>query len=144
MVFLGGVKFAGPIGECTDTEKKWQFDQPITESGGNIDQFLLPGVSLLIQVKPIFGQQEEDGNIDFIKDAGPEAVLPSIHTLFKDDSKKKLEDALKFWNELFEAGESIDGYCQNVGNYWNKVCVPGSMPGIPVCTKVAALPLCGG
>jgi hypothetical protein len=130
--FLGGVHFAGPMGACTGSQKPWVFPSPFTSSGPFVP---LPNMSLVVQLR-------QGAEIAFITDTGPEPKPLDVDKLFKDDSKKKLEEQVKFWNALLEEGEDISDYCPIIGAYWQQLCTqfPDKSE---VCTaEVAALPDC--
>lgn len=110
--FLGGVQFSGPMGGCTGTQKKWSFPHPFT-TDPVFDP--LPNMSLVIELR-------QGSEIAFIKDTGPSPKKIDVDKLFKDNSKKKLKDQIKFWNDLLKEGQSIDKYCESVGKYWNVLC----------------------
>jgi hypothetical protein len=111
-LFLGGVHFAGPIGACTGTQKKWAFPSPFTSQTPFEP---LPNMSLVVQL-------DSSSEIDFIKDTGPSPKPIDVDKLFKDDTKKMLKDHVKFWNALMKAGGDVSDYCTTVGPFWKRLC----------------------
>lgn len=130
--FLGGIHFAGPIGNCTDTQKNWVFPFPFTSSGPFEP---LPNMSLVIELDP-------DSEISFIKDTGPTPKPIDVDKLFKDDSKKKLKDQVKFWDSLSKQGKNIEKYCPSIGKFWKELCTQFPTDDDVCSEEVADLPDC--
>jgi len=110
--FLGGVHFAGPIGGCAGTQKKWAFPSPFTS---DTPFEPLPNMSLVVQL-------DSFSEIDFIKDTGVEPKPIDVDKLFKDDSKKVLKDHVKFWHAVFKEGQDVSDYCTTVSPFWKRLC----------------------
>lgn len=130
--FLGGVQFSGPMGGCTGTQKKWSFPHPFS-TDPIFDP--LPNMSLVIELR-------QGSEIAFIKDTGPSPKKLDVNKLFKDDSKKKLKDQIKFWNDLLEEGQSVDKYCESVGKYWDVLCTQFPDDDAACGNEVMTLPGC--
>lgn len=131
-LFLGGVQFAGPIGGCTGTQKDWVFPSPFTTEPPFEP---IPNMSLVVQLR-------QGSEIAFIKDTGPTAKPIDVDKLFKDNSKKLLEEQIKFWNALEKQGENIDKYCPTVGKYWNVFCTQFPDNDLVCGKEVIELPGC--
>ncbi len=138
-LFLGGIEFSGPFGSCGGTQKDWKFESPFTDSSIFEDQ---PNLMLVVQLEGSAPNADTGGQIRFMADGAPSGKFIDVDKLFKDNSKKKLENIMKVFKEAFEDPDTpvpdLD-YCESVGDYWGMVCTqfpggcPDDFPELPAC-----------
>ena len=138
-LFLGGIEFSGPFGSCGGTQKDWKFEEPFTNSSIFEE---LPNLSLVVQLEGSGPNPDTGGQIRFMADGAPSGKFIDVDKLFKDNSKKKLEDIMKVFKETFEDPDTPNpdlDYCEAVGDYWTTVCTqfpggcPDDFPALPDC-----------
>jgi hypothetical protein len=130
-IYLSGIQFSGPIGECQGSNTGWQFFSPFTqtEPSAPADQ----QVTLTIELDP-------DSKIEFFNAQlfNTEAALAS-YELFTDDTEEKFMEARDRLEEGIKLLEKIDeGWCSIV-TFVEKSCEEAALKDEPpnFCSKLS-------
>lgn len=118
-LFLGGVEFGGPIGDCAGPTQEWEFPEPFLAP--NPPPFEpLENMTLRVQ----FGSG--DGKIRFKANGQPNGQTLKAHELYKPQTYNALLQML----EAHDPSGPNTAYCDGVDDYFIQVCAesPGECP----------------
>ncbi|TPN87699.1 hypothetical protein [Aquimarina algicola] len=98
--YLGGIRFAGPIGACSSSNKNWKFPSPLTATQTVMDQPL----KLVIELN-------SDSEVRFFDYALQEGKPINYDKLFKEVDFNKM---IKWFNQTFYYGFKwwVDAICE--------------------------------